>query len=193
MKKYRLMLLILLLCPGVHAGDMTIPEGVTYKPASEDINNKGKEFILRVMNKNEKERDTAAAGFIICGPVLWQRIGSKFEANEQGLINKTELSVPIAGGEVQKLTVGSWHMGQPITKIINETTDKELEKDVQQEKPVIRKLNEKELSIHWAMIGWDIEEPIFVVEVKERKYLFALSHSDGDFKISFVDDMAGYR
>ena len=51
----------------------------------------------------------------------------------------------------------------------------------------IRKLNSEELSIFWAMISFDITEPIFIVEGKQQKVLLVFTSPD-DLSVAWIDD-----
>ena len=51
----------------------------------------------------------------------------------------------------------------------------------------IRKLNPTELRLYWAMIPYDITEPIFILQSKKHKILIAFN-SPENLKISWIDD-----
>ena len=53
-------------------------------------------------------------------------------------------------------------------------------------KAVVRRPTAKELSLYWAMIPYDITEPIFVVEDEDATIL--AQFSGDDVKIGWIDD-----
>jgi hypothetical protein len=50
----------------------------------------------------------------------------------------------------------------------------------------VRKLNARELEVYWAMIPYDIEEPIFIVESAQHKIL--LNFVEPDLQVLWIDD-----
>jgi hypothetical protein len=56
----------------------------------------------------------------------------------------------------------------------------------------IRKLNQEELKIFWAMIPFDITEPIFVLDSKKHKILVVFT-SPEKLKIMWIDDYQDIR
>jgi hypothetical protein len=51
----------------------------------------------------------------------------------------------------------------------------------------IRKLNAEELKIFWAMIPFDITEPLFILESEQHKLLVVFKAPD-ELRIAWIDD-----
>jgi len=56
-------------------------------------------------------------------------------------------------------------------------------------KPTVRKLNQLEKNILWAMIAWGIDEPVFICDWDNHKILVDMSE---DLKIVYIDELQPY-
>jgi len=113
---------------------------------------------------------------LIVGPVLWTR----FKHIET--LNKIE------GGNT------SFHVDNAVLtgKMTQDVEDTkkvwaEFRKEIIGKKYIIRKLNEKELTYYWSIISFDIDEPLFIDETKEHKYI--LDILTDDLKLMWLDEL----
>jgi len=163
-----------------------IPEGVTYKSASKETNARGEQKISKVFtgSPTEKEVRELFGQFLICGPFLWKRIKDD--------------------PHVAKIKTGVAHFKVPVFDNGRIASTQEWEGKLFQneqeiaafwaafkanyklEDLVLRKLNSTELRIYWAMIPYDIEEPVFILQTKSAKILLQLTKSK--LELAWMDD-----
>jgi hypothetical protein len=171
-------LLAALLMGSVAAFAQDIPKGVVYKKADDKINNNAKNLLQREL----KISTTTYSLFdkvLYIGPNLWQRY-----KNIEAIKN-------IDGGNIQfKVRTDNTTTTLP-GKLIQKKSDykiiwKTLLSEVNNKKMTFRKLNSTELKYYWTVIFYDIEEPVFIIEVGQYKYLIQLIKSN--FKILWLDE-----
>jgi hypothetical protein len=63
----------------------------------------------------------------------------------------------------------------------------ELRKEINGEKFIIRKLNERELQYYWAVISFDIDEPLLIVETSTHKYILNILKKN--LKLMWLDEV----
>ncbi len=63
----------------------------------------------------------------------------------------------------------------------------EFRKEVKGQNYIIRKLNEKELKYYWSIISFDIDEPLFILETKDHKYI--LNILKDTMKLMWLDEL----
>jgi hypothetical protein len=141
---------------------MVIPKGVVYKKKTAEINNKARNLLLQELNINTVTY-SLFDGTVFMGPRLWNRyksneaIGKIKEGNVQFHVPVTD---PVTKKQSQQILNGKLLQ----TKEDFKTVWKQIVTDIGTAVPVIRKMNEKELNYYWAIINFDIEEPVYVVE-----------------------------
>ena len=57
---------------------------------------------------------------------------------------------------------------------------------------VIRKLNAQEKKIYWAIIMWDIEEPVFIIESDTYTLLVDFWEDEGEWTLAVIEDMKAW-
>ena len=172
--------------------ELVIPDGIKYIKSSSEVNQRAKEKLEKLFSNkssNEEVLTLFSHNPLFCGPVLWEKM--KSDPN------------------VARITSGVAHIDMPVIKDKKELigTQKKEGKVFQSPDEVlafwkaftaktnlinykIRKLNPFELKIYWAMIPFDITEPIFMVESDEFKILTAFVSPD-DLRIMWIDDYQG--
>jgi hypothetical protein len=153
---------------------ITIPKGIVYKYCDPKIVEKAK--LLITNNLTDSTKYDLCDNMLIIGPVLWNR----FKNIE--ILNKIENGNTTFHVDKNEL---SGKMTQDITDTKKVWT--ELRKEINGEKFVIRKLNEKELQYYWAVISFDIDEPLLVVETSSHKYI--LNILKDSLKLMWLDEV----
>ena len=167
-----------------------VPPGVRYKAASTEVNERAKKTLVEFFGAPMKSEipDDAFAQMAICGPLLWSRL--------RGL------------PEMQALTKGRVMVNMPIYERGKAVRQQQMEGKLFQDKAEIREFwkalckavrrdenftirrpSKLELEIYWAMIPYDIEEPIFVVE--SERHSFLIDFAGGKDCMFWIDDLRG--
>lgn len=154
------------------AGDkVVVPDGVTYKEASPDINARAEAKLRRVLAKEPHDfallMPTDGKSVTTAGVFLTLGTLDKYKGQLQGLI-PVKYNIPF--GKDVKTAINSYAAHDPgqQTKLAGVLRDAiHVNPDYK-----VRKMTPAELAIIWYYIGWDINEPIFVVEDKVHKYVF---------------------
>ena len=164
--------------------ELTIPDGVVYKASDAATNDRAKTLISEMMKGAVDEKITT----LFCGPGLWSRAKNGITDKDIKFISTT-FDVPnTTTGKSSALDAATFQNVAPIQSLLNELKDRG-------DKPVvIRKLDKNELKMHWAVISWDIEEPIFIAEQGEWRVLFEFSKDikTGELALMFIDEMTAY-
>jgi hypothetical protein len=153
---------------------ITIPKGIVYKYCDPKIVEKAK--FLITTNLTDSTKYDLCDNILIIGPVLWKRfknidILNKIEGgNTTFHVDKDELSGKMTQDNADTKKVWT-----------------ELRKEINGEKFIIRKLNEKELQYYWAVISFDIDEPLLVVETSSHKYI--LNILKDSLKLMWLDEV----
>jgi hypothetical protein len=153
---------------------ITIPKGIVYKYCDKKIVDKAK--LLITENLSDSTKYDLCDKLLIVGPVLWNR----FKNIE--ILNKIENGNTTFNVDKKQYT-------GKMTQDIADTKKvwKELIKEINGEKFIIRKLTEKELQYYWAVISFDIDEPLFVVETSTHKYILNLLKKN--LKLMWLDEV----
>ena len=155
-----------------------IPKGVRYKKATDEVNNSAKELIVLALTKETRDLDVDATfgkGAIMCGPFLWALVGD---------VNSFKGATPV------NLHVdASVFQGRGITKedqkrLLWERLTNKLKGSGA---AIIRKANTAEISFYWAMIPFDIEEPLLIADFGNYKLLANFAVKDGKPRIFWLD------
>jgi hypothetical protein len=173
---------------------VNVPAGVTYKPASAEVNAKATELVKRTLVANATD-DQVMSLFggkaLICGPGLWLDVHAdpalaKLDGGDVRIIvpiTPSDGSPPhdqtLHGKLFQSRAdvLAFWHALVARSDLTAVT---------------VRKLTADELKLYWAMISFDITEPVFVAEFGGRRLLLQSSSPD-DLRVTWVDDLAQYH
>ena len=177
----------LVTCIGIAAitfaqDSLVIPKGVVYKKASEELNKEIKDLFSKELS-SATVTYSLFDGVMFCGPRLWQRYkkNEKIAAISQGNVT---FRVPLtdANGKVVKTESLEGKVIQ--NKDDFKTFWNEVLKDFSAGPVNIRKLTAAELDYYWAIISFDIQEPIFVAENTSYKIIL---DSGGKKKLMFIE------
>jgi hypothetical protein len=164
------------------AREPIVPKDVVYKRAGLDVNRRAlgklRDVFLAAGNKDASE--VLFSTKLICGPGLWRNIKDEPEMRKikEGVTLIKEQSLD----GVQTL-VGKLFQGAPEVKAFWTVFLRKYQFDA---RTLIRRPTPRELSLYWAMIPYDIEEPIFVVDGKRARILVHFVAKDE--KIMWIDD-----
>jgi len=175
------------------AGELTVdpPDGVVYLRASREVNDRAIERVKRLFSSTVTDRDVAenAAPALMCGPGLWGPLSDLPEFKRIPSIPAQIVVPQIRDGEVIGQSVHAGRVFQTAETVqefwmaLGERYDL---------KPLrIRKLSRRDMQIYWAMIPYDIEEPVFMVTTSDNDFL--VDFAGGDLLVFAVDDFRRTR
>jgi hypothetical protein len=153
---------------------VTIPAGVNYKYTCDSKIQEAKKLLKRDLADSSSYQLSGAS--LIIGPVLWHRyqhipaISQIKEGHVTFHLGPQTLDGKLSQSETDTRTI--WAVlrrelaGQPFT---------------------IRKATEKELQYYWAVISFDIEEPLLIVDAGKRRYL--LNIVPKTMKLMWLDEI----
>ena len=160
--------------------DTIIPKGVVYKKAGADVNRRGLAKLSQAFLTADHKDDEVFASTLICGPGLWRNIKDDAEMKKI-TTGVTTMEVPTNNG-TQKFD-GKLFQGKEEVAAFWKVFLRKYEFGA---KAVIRRPTASELNLYWAMIPYDITEPIFVIEGKDATIL--TQFAGDDVKIGWIDD-----
>ena len=167
---------------------LKIPKGVRYEKTTDEINKAAKSLALARFSGNTKDEDILSLfeTMVICGPGLWQDIktNSVMAKLDKG---KAEFHVPVFArdGTVERMDKLEGNLFQSADEIL--LFWKTFAQRTDLSELTARKLNPNEIEIFWAMIPFDITEPLFILESKKNKVLIVFT-SPEKLKIMWIDD-----
>jgi TPR repeat protein len=166
----------------------TIPPGIRYKFADRAIVEAAAIRVRKVLAPDyagdqhifvrEKSGDR-----IFCGPFLWRSLSTEGEFGKKNSVPATFTFN--TGGKQMKLT-GQGLEGEEQIDALEAYLRKVLKDDGGF---TVRALNAEELSVYWAEIAWDIEEPVFTLQSKS--HLFVIQMAGVPPRVFFLDDLYG--
>jgi hypothetical protein len=193
------MLVTILACTLLRADEpVQVPKGVTYIPATDQINDAARQSLQEKFNVKASDEDVRALfeDMVFCGPGMWLNI-----RNDEN-ISKIKQGRFITKVPVLKPDGRFDHFDSMEGKIFQTREQvlvfwKALVKQADLDKLTIRKLNQEELKIFWKLISFDITEPIFMVESDKHKFLVLFmsprpEKPDEKLKIMWIDDFQNF-
>jgi hypothetical protein len=167
------------------------PEGVVYFPASNEANNRALERVNRLFSSSATDDDLAEGlgKVLLCGPGLWQPLAERPEFKRIPSI-PTQLIVPqFRDGKVVGQSIHAGRVFQTAESV--RAFWKALGAHYDPSPVAIRKLNRHDMQLYWAMIPYDIEEPVFIVTTRDNDFL--VDFTGEDLHVFAVDDFRPYR
>ncbi len=126
---------------------------------------------------------------IICGPGLWTLIGQKPLISNLGLAD-VKFNVPVTSsnkeGKTQFFKGALFQTEREISLLATTLNTLPNLKSIK-----VRKINKKEAEIYWAMIPYDIEEPVFMV-TSGNTLRFLVDFDTKNNKIFWIDELSQY-
>ncbi|WP_460556697.1 hypothetical protein [Ferruginibacter profundus] len=153
---------------------VVIPKGVVYKKKEAGINSNARTLLQLELN-SATVTYSLFDGIVFMGPRLWKRYKENPSIAKIKAGN-VQFRVPFTDTITKKQSLEVVN-----GKLIQDKEDfktlwKQVITDVGNTTPLIRKVKEKELSYYWAIINFDIEEPVFVVETINFNLLVQFSN-----------------
>jgi hypothetical protein len=157
-----------------------VPADVILKRADKAVNQKSAELVKMVLAPDYKGKEHIFKGPLICGPFCW---GKLLATGNFGKKNSGEAKflIPMEGGKPKELE-GRWLKDPGELLALEDYLRQIVQADGNFE---IRAPNEKEFALYWAIISYDLQEPIFIIETKSHKFLLDFNEDS----VFFFDDL----
>lgn len=158
------------------------PRDTWYKRAPDEINQKAKLKLERALSAKANEADVEPlfAEVVVCGPMLWDAL-----RGEAGKELQESLGVDFVMSIPTKVTKEGRRFLKPEEKRIFWNTF--LEKIRGGSGVTVRRATKPEIDYYWSTISFDIEEPLYAVDMGARSVLFQFLTKNGEPKIFWVD------
>ena len=182
MKKLMLVLM-LVVAFSARAFSEEIPAGITYVKASDEVNVQAYEKLKELFSHTPVKLDDLFDANVTCGPFLWAQIKDTEQIRELKVL-RAQIVVPLADGSQQKFEGAVFRTKDEIFAFC-----RAMEASLGSgDRYKIRPPNAEELRIYWAMIPFEISEPIFVAESSDHKLLMNFLNEQSVF---WVSDLQG--
>lgn len=180
MKSFNLAILLIILntsCFSQKKETIKIPKGIVYNYCNPKLVEKAKVLIKE--NLIDSLNYDLIGDNLIIGPSLWTRLKENNKIND------------VKGKNVdfyvdELILKGKFCQDRKDSKIIWNIIRNEIASDFK-----IRKANEQELIYYWAIISFDIEEPLLILETKDHNYVLNLQPKD--LKLFWLDEVPNYQ
>jgi hypothetical protein len=167
-----------------------IPPGVRYKRTTDALNKKAEGIVKRLLNIEVSDKEILALTGppLICGPMFWtaaKGAASKNlkEAGAATFVSPNPKGIQKLEGKLLKKpsqVLDFWIMVLAVDHQFGG-------------KPTIRKANAKELKYYWAIIAYDIEEPLYIADYGKSQLLFDFRIDKGEPRVFFVDIVGRFK
>ncbi len=180
MKSFNLAILLIILNTSFFSQKketIKIPKGIVYNYCNPKLVEKAKVLIKE--NLIDSLNYDLIGDNLIIGPSLWTRLKENNKIND------------VKGKNVdfyvdELILKGKFCQDRKDSKIIWNIIRNEIASDFK-----IRKANEQELVYYWAIISFDIEEPLLILETKDHNYVLNLQPKD--LKLFWLDEVPNYQ
>ncbi len=144
-----------------------IPPGVNYTKGSPELNDQTQKRLEAVFAQNPIKLESLLAKPVICAPEPWQTLKPHKEELFKGMKIAPANMIVTSDGRQQSFEGALFQTDEQVAAF-----SKGMEKYLASGGPYqIRKATSEELSTYWAMIPYDIVEPLFVADNSEHKLL----------------------
>ena len=149
----------------VNNTDIDIPEGIIYIKASDEINNMALDYFKSLINGDEIIHEESP-NMILIGPNLWSSL-----RNIEQYSSSPTIPVDFYDPSTNRISEGAALRFEEKTYLFLVVFQNILRMI---ETVEIRKLTNNELKYYWAIIGWEINEPIYVIKTETFKYVIEM-------------------
>jgi hypothetical protein len=169
------------------AQNTKIPEGVRYKSAPDELNQKAKAILENLFSLKIPDNEAANlfSDVIVCAPSLWQEIKDEAKANslEGNVLAGTDFEIGADGKPKQIFKDGRFFKTKDQQRLFWKIFSQRMLKDKAIE---VRRPTTSEIKYYWATIPFDIDEPLLAVEVNKKRFIVDFNVKDGEPKLFWV-------
>jgi hypothetical protein len=153
-----------------------------YKRAPEEINQKAKLKLERAFSIRaaDTKADDLFAEAVVCGPLLWEALKDQTGKDlQESLPLNFIMSIP------RPATKEGRSFSKPEQK--QSFWNYFMEKVKGSNSVSVRRASKQEVDYYWSTISFNIEEPLYVIDIGKRKVLFNFLVKNGEPKIFWID------
>jgi hypothetical protein len=179
----------LLASPSRAADELDVPAGVRFKPAPAAVNDAARQKLQAAFADPDGKMLASLLDtkFVVCGPGLWQWLK---QAPRVATVGKpSDMFVPLDAppkvDNMQRLE-GRTYFDRATARVFLRAFRAGLPVG---EQPTVRRPTRLEISLLWATIPFDLDDPLFVVEVGGHHLIVVMTA--GGKRIIWIDDLAG--
>lgn len=157
-----------------------VPAGVTYKRASQAVNEQVQSWLMQMLQDSKKVPPWFSGNLITVGPMLWKEIDTAADKRfgDTGrfmMMVQTSKPFVVPGGVLRT---------EPAREAFWEVLWKS---HPELKSAIIRKAKARELSYYWAMIPFDIEEPFFTLDTGEKQFIMNVIYETKGISMIWID------
>jgi hypothetical protein len=169
------------------AADVEVPPGIVYKPVDAATDAKARQAITEAFSAGAPQVFALLTDPVICGAAYWSAIKGDPAIHAAATI-PSHFKFPAGPtGQVQTME-GATFKEAAARQVLAGRLAADVGKD-----PALRKLRPDELRVYWAMIPFDIEEPLYILEVGKKRFLLNLQRHEEQFSVMWVDEISAYK
>ncbi len=180
MKLSRLILILAFVVSCSPTIGQEIPKGVKYKPASEEVNEKSKRSLAAAFTSTDTIPASFFADVTVVGPGLWKRL----KPTADPVLAASKSVVLVIPGAKEITTEGRRLLTDDERKAFWQLVNKQFAK---LKAGQVRKGTAEEISYYWATIPFDIEEPFWVIDTGNERFIAHFQVKDQQPKLFWID------
>lgn len=161
---------------------------MNYKKVPGSINKKAEDLLRTLLDPRVSDETIgkSLSKLVVCGPGLWKGVKG---AAPLSLHKSKPVSFVVPTGSGMKQFDGK---GVQESQAKIDFWEMILAYDLKfQHKRTIRKATAEEISYYWAIIPYDFEEPLYVVDYVKMQFIFDFSLDEGVPRVMFVEIVGG--
>jgi len=167
--------------------DNQLPPGASYKTAPHAVNLAAKQKLERAMHLTQGKHDLEAIlrDMVVCGPFLWEQIKNAPGIEKVGIASTIAIpGSPEVGPKILQTLEGRTFRTTAEVAALKRALQTTFTFDPEF---TVRKAQAHELALFWAMVPFDLQEPLFVVASKHHRLIAAFSNDGGS--LMWLDDL----
>jgi len=171
----------------VFAGDVEVPPGIVYKPVDAATDAKARQVVKDAFSAGAPQVFALLTDPVVCGAAYWSAIKGD-PAIQAATTIPSHFKIPFGtSGQMQTID-GATFKEAAARQVLAGRLAADIGKD-----PSLRKLHPDELRVYWGMIPFDIEEPLYILEVGQKRFLLNLHRHQEQFSVMWVDELSTYK
>jgi hypothetical protein len=168
-----------------HGSSSTGASGIRYKRQSSAVNETARQQVLAAFSGGSAAVEKLLPDTVtLCGSGCWSGVRrSDLKAGEDYIPATSYTPVPNGrlerDGAMIRSEKGMIRLAESLVRLVGR-------------KPRVRPLSSRELELYWALVPFDLEDPLLIVEGKGRRVVANLGWSEQGNRLAHVEDLAAF-